>query len=192
MEWKTEQFGSSHEGRAGSVLADGSEPEPVYFDVGSGSYVPKSSDWWVYDGTLGAPEASDLRGSCSCGWRGASRYPIDWSQVDRFHPYEYDTSGPYEDWAQHIAEVEARSVPLPEDITDLVDRLDERLSSLADQAPLAALKAVAALERIAENVGRQAAYDVQADELSWETVAKALGLTEEDARSRLFHYSFGR
>ncbi|MEV5877312.1 hypothetical protein AB0L75_24365 [Streptomyces sp. NPDC052101] len=132
----------------------------------------------------------DLRGSCSCGWRGTSRYPIDWSQVDGFHPYEYDTSGPYEDWAQHIAEVEARSVPLPEDVTDLVGRLDERLNSLADQAPLAALKVVAALERIAENVGRRAASDVQADELSWETVAKALGLTEDDARARLFHYSF--
>ncbi|MET8012952.1 hypothetical protein ABZU86_13050 [Streptomyces sp. NPDC005271] len=192
MQWRTEQFGSSHEGRAAAVLADGSEPKPMYFDTGSGSNTHKTSDWWVYDGTLGAPRAADLRGSCSCGWRGTSRHPIDWSQVSEGRSDEYDTLGPREDWAQHIAEVESRSVPLPTDLEDLVDRLDEKLSALAGQAPLAALKAAAALERIAERVGRQAAYDVQADELSWETIAKALGLTEEDSRSRLFHYSLMR
>ncbi|QKW07392.1 hypothetical protein HUT18_14355 [Streptomyces sp. NA04227] len=192
MEWKTEQFGSSHEGRPGAVLTDGEEPKPVYFDVGSGANFHKSTDWWVYDGTFRAPRATNMRGSCSCGWRGESLYPIDWSEVDKRVPGAYDTSGPYEDWEGHIASVEAQSVPLPAEVEDLVQQLDDKLADLSYQAPLAALKAVAALERIAVRVGRDAAYEVQADELSPETVAKALGLAEEKVRSRLLHYSLKR
>ncbi|MGW7328436.1 hypothetical protein ACWGIU_07455 [Streptomyces sp. NPDC054840] len=35
-------LGAAHEGSVGVLLADGSEPGPVYFDVGSGSYVPRT------------------------------------------------------------------------------------------------------------------------------------------------------
>ncbi|MGW2631263.1 hypothetical protein ACWC2K_18245 [Streptomyces chattanoogensis] len=129
MEWKTEEFGASHEGRAGAVLADGSEPTPMYFDAGSGGGGHSTSDWWVYDGTLGAPRASELRASCSCGWRGTSRYPIDWSDVPEDCPYAYDTSGPYDDWEQHIAEVEAQTVPLPDELTDLLHQVIFALSA---------------------------------------------------------------
>lgn len=188
MGWQTEEFGASHEGSAGAILAGGSEPKPVYLDVGSGPSIPQTSEWWVYDGTMGRPRAADLRGSCSCGWRGTSRYPIDWDQVVN-GPYDTDTSGPHGDWMQHIGEVEARSIPLPVELTDLLDRLEEQLSALADDAPLAAIKAVAALERTTGHIGRTAAYSAQADELSWEVIAKALGLPEKDARSRLTHYS---
>ncbi|MFJ8668925.1 hypothetical protein [Streptomyces sp. NPDC093600] len=95
------------------LLADGSEPGPVYFDMGSGGDVHQSTDWWVYDGTRRAPTAVQMRGRCSCGWRGERTYPIDWAQIPRDDPYEYDTSGPLEDWQEHVDEVEALTVPLP-------------------------------------------------------------------------------
>jgi hypothetical protein len=101
MEWQSEQFGAAHEGRAAAVLADGSEPEPVYFDIGSGGSMHRTSDWWVYDGTLRAPLATGLRAACSCSWRGTTRYPVDWDDVDPHGPHLYDTSGPKSDWAQH-------------------------------------------------------------------------------------------
>src|SRR5690349_1624796 len=51
MGWQDEEFGPSHDGTVGVLLADGSEPKPVYLDSGSGGgsgrYV---SEWWVYDG----------------------------------------------------------------------------------------------------------------------------------------------
>ncbi|MBV9023016.1 MAG: hypothetical protein JO362_04240 [Streptomycetaceae bacterium] len=188
MGWQTEQFGSSHEGRAGAVLADGSEPKPVYLDVGSGGGGHTTSHWRVYDGTLGTRRATHLRGSCACGWRGTRRYAIDWSHGDEVR-YDTDTSGPHADWVRHIGEVEARSIPLPAELQDLLGRLGEQLGALAMDAPLAALKAVAALERTTGRIGREAAANVEADELSWEVIGKALGLTEAEARSRLIHYS---
>ncbi|MYU47748.1 hypothetical protein GTV15_08470, partial [Streptomyces sp. SID7803] len=54
-DWKTEEFGASHQGRPGAVLADGAEPKPVTFDLGSGTNVHETSNWWVYDGNTLAP-----------------------------------------------------------------------------------------------------------------------------------------
>jgi hypothetical protein len=56
---------------------------------------------------------------------------------------------------------------------------------------LAALKSVAAAGRASTRIGREAVFNVAADELPWEAIAKALGLTEKDARSRLLRYSHG-
>ncbi|MEE1808111.1 hypothetical protein [Streptomyces sp. BE133] len=148
--WETEEFGSQHEGRPGVLLADGTEPGPVYFDAGSGPTMHQSTEWWVYDGTLGAPLATELRGACSCGWRGSTRYPFDWEAVDRRRSYLADTSGPEHDWDTHITEVQARTVPVPADLTTLLDQVEERLTALVADEPLAALRAVAALERLTE------------------------------------------
>ncbi|MFD5393093.1 hypothetical protein ACFWJW_02365 [Streptomyces sp. NPDC127097] len=188
MEWQSEEFGASHEGMAGAVLADGSEPGPVYLDAGSGSHMHETKQWWAYNGRLGRQRADHMRGSCSCGWRGARHYPIDWDQLNDRRYYDYDPPGPYEDWQAHIDEVESRSVPLPTEVADLLDRLDDQLTALADQAPLAALKAVASLERTTGRVGREAACAAEADEDSWEAIGQALGLTAKDARSRLTRY----
>ncbi|WP_371790321.1 hypothetical protein OG285_05485 [Streptomyces sp. NBC_01471] len=187
--WQVEEFGTSHEGRPGVLLADGSEPKPVIFDTGSGPTVHESSDWWIYNGTLRAPRATDLRGSCSCGWRGGERYPVDWESVDSRRPYLFDTQGPESDWQRHMEEVGARSTPLPAGLVALLDQVGEQLDALVTDAPLAALKAVAALERITRDAGEMAAHYVEADAVSDETLAAALGLTEKDARSRLFHYA---
>ncbi|AYG78956.1 hypothetical protein DWB77_01065 [Streptomyces hundungensis] len=190
MEWQSDEFGASHAGRAGAVLADGSEPEPLYFDASSGSFGYTSSDWWLYDGTLHAPLATHLRGVCACGWRGSALYPVDWTQVDDERPYDTVVPGPYADWQNHIQHVEARTVPVPVELDDLVGQLDARLSVLADDAPLAALRVVAALERLTGRIGMVAAFHTRADEVSWESVGQALGLTEQEARSRVASYRY--
>lgn len=46
--WKTGKFGRAHQGRPGTLLADGSELEPLVFDIGSSASVHRSSDWWFY------------------------------------------------------------------------------------------------------------------------------------------------
>ncbi|MFF4523613.1 hypothetical protein [Streptomyces bluensis] len=38
--------GRALEGLTGSVLADGSEPRPVYLDIGSGAVGQATSEWW--------------------------------------------------------------------------------------------------------------------------------------------------
>ncbi|GAA3011533.1 hypothetical protein JCM13580A_62500 [Streptomyces drozdowiczii] len=189
-DWKTEEFGASHQGRPGAVLADGAEPKPVTFDLGSGTNVHETSNWWVYDGnTLGAPRATALRGACSCGWRGSALHPIDWEQIAAEGPEWWDTQGPHDDWKQHSADVEHQAVPVPEDIAGLLARRRERLDVLADDAPLAALRIVAALEHVTAETATVAAYAVRADEQSWDTNATGLGLTEDDARTRLHRYA---
>lgn len=188
--WETEEFGASHEGRSGAVLADGSEPKPVYVDTGSGAEIHKASDWWVYAGTRRAPLAIALRGSCSCGWRGTNRYPLDWQEVtDAGGPDLYDTAGPEADWDQHIDDIEARTVPVPDDITALLAQLRTRLDALAADAPLAALKVIGALERTSADTVRAAAYAVHTDEQPWDMIATALGLTEADARALVMRYT---
>ncbi|MGW1126407.1 hypothetical protein [Streptomyces sp. NPDC002526] len=188
--WEIAEFGASHQGRSGAVLPDGSEPQPVVFDLGSGTFMHKTSAWWVYDGhTQRVPQATALRGSCSCGWRGASLYPIDWQRVAAGGPDWYDSSGPRADWKQHMTDVEHRSVPVPEDVADLLARLQERLDGLADDAPLAALRIVAALESAIAEAGAVAAHTARADDQSWGTIATGLGLTESEARTRLHRYA---
>ncbi|WP_405783553.1 hypothetical protein [Streptomyces sp. NBC_00859] len=86
----------------------------------------QSSGWWVYDATLGAPRATDLRGACSGRWRGAGRYPIDWASVDRRYPYRFDTTGPEGDWGQHMTKVRSRAASLPDDLAALLDHVGER------------------------------------------------------------------
>jgi len=191
MGWQTDEFGSSHEGTAGAVLQDGSEPEPVWIDTGSsGSSGYRTSEWWAYNGVYSRPRASHLRGSCSCGWRGESLYPIDWDAIGDW-PRDYDSvdlSGLRDDWDCHIDEVEARTVPIPEDLQNLLESLETRLEALACDFPLAGLRAVAAVERIAKRIGWDAARDVDPDETPWDQISKALGLTERDAQSRLRSY----
>ncbi|WP_308460710.1 hypothetical protein [Streptomyces sp. Ru72] len=133
------------------------------------------------------PKAAAVRGSCSCGWRGQS-HPIDWDKVKNDRLDELDVSGPYDDWCEHICAVEHQTVPLPADLAQLMDQLEEHLTELAEQAPVAALKAVARLERLAALAGREAAYAAEVDELSPETIGKALGVSAGKARSRMTHY----
>ncbi|MGW7433956.1 hypothetical protein ACWGIN_30995 [Streptomyces sp. NPDC054861] len=192
MGWKRDGY-AAHEGAVGVLLPDGSEPGPVYFDTGSGGDVHESTNWWIYDGTLGAPRADRIRARCACGWRGQDAYPVDWEAVVRRDPYAYDTSGPERDWERHVDDVQARTVPLPAEVSDLLQQLRQRLERLIDDAPLAAVKAAGELESMAAAIGPVAAYlAVREDDLSWPRVAEALGTTEQEARSRLLHYEYRR
>ncbi|MEV4333464.1 hypothetical protein AB0K02_23470 [Streptomyces sp. NPDC049597] len=188
----TEAFGESHEGIVGAVLSDGSEPQPVYLDVGSGSGSGcRTGEWWAYDGQMGRPKGASYRAACACGWRGES-YPIDWKQADDSGLQDIDTSRPHIDWVDHIHCVERRTVPLPDEISETLGRLEEQLTRLAEQAPATALKAVATLERLTRDVGREAASAAEADELSPKTIGQALGISPGRARSRLAGYLLAR
>lgn len=189
MAWERDGF-ASHEGSVGVLLTDGSEPPPAVYDIGSGANFYETTDWWVYDGTLRAPLADRMRGKCSCGWRGEKSYPIEWDEVRRDDPYAYDTSAPRHDWGEHLDDVEARTVPLPADIIELLSQLRSRLEILSDDAPLAALKAVNELEGIVAAIGPNAAFiALRGDKIPWDQIAEGLGATETDARNRLFRYS---
>ncbi|MWA07695.1 hypothetical protein [Streptomyces sp. BA2] len=108
--------------------------------------------------------------------------------MDERAPYRYDTAGPLEDWLQHVEGVAARAVPLPTELAGLIANVEEALVKLADDSPLAALRAIGAVERITDAVARTAAHDVTADNPSPKARSTALGLPVGDADSRIFHY----
>ncbi|MGW0704091.1 hypothetical protein ACWD0A_33325 [Streptomyces sp. NPDC002867] len=190
--WVAEEFEEQHVGYAGAVLADGSEPRLVYLDLGSGASMQSTREWWAYTGRFGRPKAAGFRGACACGWRGPD-YPIDWDRLgDEDDLDDADLSGPYRDWAAHIDAVEQQTVPLPADVTDLIDLLHTRLGMLADDHPAAALRAVAALERLARNAGRTAAYRIDPSADHWaDELARHLGTTPDRARSRVQRHLLG-
>ncbi|MFB6654110.1 hypothetical protein ACFCZ4_32630 [Streptomyces microflavus] len=133
--------------------------------------------------------AAELRGACACGWRGETRYPLDWESADRQAPDLYDTSWPQGDWARHITEVESGAVPVPEKLAALLDQAELQLDKLSFDAPLSALRAISRLKRIVTETGRRAAYGAEADAKSGAPIGPGLGLPEDEARQRLFHYS---
>ncbi|MFC7924610.1 hypothetical protein [Streptomyces cinereoruber] len=196
--WRRDGF-ESHEGMVGVLLADGSEPKPVLFDLGSGSTFHESASWWHYDGTFRRPTAVTMRGRCACGWRGTKTYPIDWEKVrEDDDPDAYDTSGPYEEWEAHLDDVAGRAVALPEDLAGLLGKVREHLDRLwleedKTRAYATMLKTCDRLEAIVAEVGPEAAraltHDQDDDEDgSMPSVAEVLGMTEKAARTRLLHY----
>ncbi|MFE2163900.1 hypothetical protein ACFXB3_02265 [Streptomyces sp. NPDC059447] len=62
MDRVLEALGAAHEGSVGVLLADGTEPGLVYFDVGSGAHMPSSSEWHCYDGRYGRPRGRSFAG----------------------------------------------------------------------------------------------------------------------------------
>ncbi|MFF2793137.1 hypothetical protein ACFVT6_41425 [Streptomyces sp. NPDC058049] len=184
-------LGAAHEGSVGVLLADGSEPGPVYFDVGSGPNMPSSTEWHVYDGRFGRPKSAVLRGSCSCGWRGMAEYPLDWTNLPGDKPlYEADVdlSGPIADYAAHLSVIRNAAAQLPAELTALLTELVRRLDGLAAENPLVALKALADLRYVIAQAGRHAAGEITAEEVPIEQVATALGTSETAARTYLNSY----
>lgn len=182
-------LGAAHEGAVGVLLADGSEPGPVRFDVGGGSNPPSSSTkWHAYDGRYGRPRAAILRGSCSCGWRGMAEYPLDWTTLTKGKPLceaGVDLSGPVADIDAHLSVVRDRAVPLSAGLSLLLTELTCRLDGLAAVEPLVALKALSDLRYVMAEVERDAVGEVVAGEVPIEQVATALGTSEAAARSYL-------
>ncbi|MFD5414946.1 hypothetical protein [Streptomyces nojiriensis] len=182
-DWWTVDFGDAHAGAAG-VLVGGSEPAPVYFDVGSGPDVPSTTHWSAYDGRARRPRAEALRAVCACGWRGAAEYPLDWETIGDQPLYEADVdlSGPLADWSAHLSVVRDKAVPLPEPLAALLAAMAGHLTATAEDAPLAALRAAGVLERLAARAGRTAARALCDDDTSAEAVATALGTTRSKAQ----------
>jgi hypothetical protein len=121
MQWRTEEFGASREGTVGVLLEDGTEPKAVWISTSSsGGGGRETKEFWAYNGLYSRLRAAYLRGSCSCGWRGEARYSLDWDAIEDW-PYDVDTSGPAGDCDRHVEEVEARAVPLPADVEELLE-----------------------------------------------------------------------
>ncbi len=189
--WTTDQYGAAHEGYVGAVLNDGTEPEPAYLDPGSSANFHETREWWAYSGILNRPQAARGRGACSCGWRGVDEYDIDWDAIDRFTEV-FPSTGPREAWHQHIADVDASTVPLPTEMAALLEQLDDQLTRLTDETPLAALTVVAILETLAKQVAPVAALYAENDGLSDEVLGQGLGVSPSDAKSRLLRYRLMR
>lgn len=195
-EWRHTEFGQAHLGRVGVVLADGTEPGPVYLDAGSGTNFQTRTDWWLYDGAAWsrAPRADAVRAACACGWRGTATYPLVWiapddAGTDRERPTA-DVAACHDDWAAHIADVDAATVPVPDEVASLLADLKARLTTLADEAPLAALRVLGQVERITRDIGEIAACCADGDHEETD-IARALGVAETDVRGRLLRYTLG-
>lgn len=185
MDRVLEALGAAHQGSVGVLLADGSEPGPVYFDVGSGPDGPSSTEWHAYDGRRGRPRAVLLRGSCSCSWRGAAAYPLDWARLAGDQPlYEADVdlSGPIGDYEAHVSVVRDAAVPLPAELTGLLTDLVRQLDVLTVEEPLVVLKALADLRSVIARTGQDAAYELGARNVPLKDMAAALGTSETAAR----------
>ncbi|WP_053712956.1 hypothetical protein [Streptomyces sp. XY413] len=185
MDQTLKDLGAAHEGAVGVLLEDGSEPGPVYFDVGSAGHIPSSTAWHAYDGRFGRPKAALLRGACACGWRGAAEYPLDWTVLADQRPlYEADVdlAGPIADYQAHLTVVRDASVPIPDSLTALLTSLQEDLETAAVKEPLVALKALADLRYLIAAVGADAALAVQVGRTQREAAAPARGTSEAAPR----------
>ncbi|MER7764869.1 hypothetical protein [Streptomyces sp. NPDC097619] len=188
--WTTDFHGSAHEGTVGVLLADGSVAEPVYFDTGSGSEGRTTREWSAYDGTafLG-PRAAAFRAVCSCGWAGPE-HALDWESfggAPLWQAGREDADSCLDDWDAHTMDVERRTVPVPEEITDMLGRLKGAIERLADESPAAAVKAARQMEIAAGYAAYGAAHDARA-RMSPEEMATALGIDAAAARSLLARY----
>ncbi|MGG7568717.1 hypothetical protein [Streptomyces sirii] len=188
--WTTEEFGSSHEGAIGVLLADGSVPAPVWFGMSSGAGGRSVSEWSVYDGGIAhGPRAAALRAVCSCGWNGPE-HDLDWDVIGEQKLIEAahgtaDTC--LEGWDTHTADVEQSAIALPETVTVLLARLQEEIEKLAKASPLAAVRAARRLEVTAGQVGYWPAHDARQDATA-EQAAAALGLNEDAARKLMARF----
>ncbi|SEB61683.1 hypothetical protein [Streptomyces sp. TLI_105] len=167
-----------------------SEPVSVFFDPGSGGHFHESIDWWAYDGTMRRPTATTMRGRCSCGWRSATTYPIDWEKARGDEVDEYDTSGPWADWEGHTDEVTARTLPPPEGVAGLLGQLRERLDEVVGEKAARGVEGGRGAGAIVASAGPLATAYVTGDETSMRQAAEALGTTEKAARSCLSHYEY--
>ncbi|MFJ2745828.1 hypothetical protein ACIO3O_39920 [Streptomyces sp. NPDC087440] len=183
--WDSDEFGASHEGRVGVLLADGSVPKPVYFD-GASAYGTTSDLWAYYDGgRFHGPRADALRAVCSCGWVGTAR-TLDWQQIGETPLREGGedvADACFEDWDQHLQAVERAAVPLPRDLTALLEEVVSRIETLTADHPVAGVRAARRLEVLATQLGVTAARGAATSPP--DEVAPALGVSVDAARSLL-------
>ncbi|WP_405765264.1 hypothetical protein [Streptomyces sp. NBC_01538] len=190
--WTTEEFGTSHKGAVGVLLADGTVPKPVFFDTGSSGAGRSISQWSVYDGRrLSGLRAAGLRAVCSCGWTGPE-HRLDWDEIGDQNLGEAGARAAdqcTQNWDEHTEEVASSAIPLPDSVTVLLSQLGEEIEKLAKSSPLAAIRAARRLEVVATEVAYWPAHQVQRDTTTVQAAA-ALGLNE--AATRKLMARFGR
>ncbi|MDK9496138.1 hypothetical protein QEZ40_000480 [Streptomyces katrae] len=188
--WTSDEFGTSHEGRVGVLLADGTVPKPVYFDSASGTAGRDISHWSVYDGSTHPtrPTADALRPECSCGWSGTA-HPVEWDPAAErpFHESARAAAEQCEeDWDRHINAVRDTTVALPTELEVLLRSVGDAIERLSWDSPAAAIKAARSLELIAQRTAYGAAHDARDQEPA--EVAAALGLTPDHAQALLARF----
>ncbi|MFH9674972.1 hypothetical protein ACH4L5_22270 [Streptomyces sp. NPDC017405] len=192
--WTTEEFGTSHEGAVGVLLADGSVPDPVFIAMDSSGGGREVSQWSVYDGGDGvvrAPRAAALRALCSCGWSGPS-HPLRWEEFggkDLVVAAGDVADTCAQEWDVHTVEAERPAITVPGPLADLLVRVESEIEKLARTTPLAALRAARRLEVIAVQTASWPALDILRNATAEQTAA-ALGLNEDAAQNLLAR--FGR
>lgn len=188
--WTSDEYGRSHEGRVAVLLADGTTPEPVYFDSNSGPSGTMVRHWSVYDGSdhPTRPRAHILRAECACGWTGQA-HSVDWEEVGNrpFREHGSRTAGRcLDDWDEHTVAVGDTTVPLPDELRSLLDNVTDAIEELAKDSPTAAVKAARTLENIAQRTAYWPAHEASTH--APETVAAALGLNVEETRALLARF----
>ncbi|MEV7730346.1 hypothetical protein AB0P15_37400 [Streptomyces sp. NPDC087917] len=145
------------------------------------------SHWSVYDG--GRPPAhpaAALHAACSCGWKSPERQ-LDGEVIgdqDFAEVGDGQADACERAWDARTATVEASSLPLPDTVTDLLERLEEEIDKLAKTSPNAAVRAARRTQITAERVGYWAARATLHDRTP-DQAAAALGLTERAPRGEL-------
>ncbi|MFB8236071.1 hypothetical protein ACFC58_05915 [Kitasatospora purpeofusca] len=136
------------------------------------------------------PKAHALRAACSCGWTG-TEYPLDWEQIGeqdlRMAAGDLAEECETEWWDGHTSTVEKSAIAVPEDITDLLSLVSEKIEKLASRSPLAAVRAARLLEVAAVRAAYWPAHDARARASPAEAAA-ALGLNEDDTRYLLARF----
>ncbi|WP_409239632.1 hypothetical protein [Streptomyces sp. PA5.6] len=188
--WTSEEFGTSHEGKVGVLLADGTEPDPVDHLSGSGGWSTKVTHWSAYDGQpFNGPRAAVLRAVCSCGWTGPEQ-PLNWEAIgdQPLRRAADDVAGTcVTQWDRHIEDVDRSAIALPPELAELMSKVEEQIEKLPKDAALVALRAARRMEVQAARLAYWPAHDVRRD-TSTEEAAAALGLNADNTRKLLARF----
>ena len=163
-----------HEGYPIGVLANGVIPT---YEAGDQWFEMEFRDgWWSAGDTSHDPgvEPGWLLPTCVCGWRG---------QRVAYDPQAEDAARAQ--WDAHMDEVTVYLLSVAKAAEVLIDGLDvARKGGEFDARPLAVIKALRVTQA---HIGSQVAAAVgaaRAQELSWESIGQALGVTRQTAHER--------
>lgn len=163
-----------HEGYAVGVLANG--VIPTYATGSLWSEMEFRDGWWSSGSTADDPgvEPTWLLPACVCGWRG---------QRIAYDPQAEDAARAQ--WDAHMDEVTIYLLSVAKTAEVLVGALETaRKAGEFDDRPLAVIKALRVTQA---HVGSEIAAAVgaaRAQELSWEHIGEALGVTRQTAHER--------
>jgi hypothetical protein len=163
-----------HEGYPIGVLANG--VIPTYGTGGRWFEMAFVNGWWSSGGTAGDPgvEPAWLLPACGCGWRG-QRIAYD-PQAEKAARAQWDA---------HMDEVTVYLLTVAKAAEVFIDTVKAaRNAGEFDGRPLAVIKALCVTQA---HIGPQIAAAVgaaRAQELSWEFIGEALGVTRQTAHER--------